>query len=360
VEVDLPALAGNLALVRAAIADPKVRVALVAKADAYGHGLVPVSRFALQNGADWVAVATVQEGVALRDAGVEKPIAIISPILPIEAEQAVFYRLRAPVECFETAQALSRAAVEQNSTATIHLEIETGLARFGCLPADAVGLAAQIRSLPSVGLEGISTHFSNSGRDPETTHCQLERFHAVLDSCRGAGITFEVVHAANSAGAVRYPESRHDLVRVGLAAYGIEPYGLLGDDGRAVMSWKARVMSLRELPAGSPISYSGTYVTTRTTRVATLGVGYGDGYPRSLSNKGVVELNGRECPVIGLVCMDQVLVDATDVPVQLGDEATLMGRAVPAQRLADLIDTTPHEFTTRIMSRVPRRYLFGV
>lgn len=360
VEVDLPALAFNLGLVREAMNDPSVKVALVAKADAYGHGLVPTSRFALQNGADWVAVATVQEGIALRDAGIEKPIVVISPILPVEAEQAVFYRLRTLVERLETAEALSAAAVEQDSQALIHLEIETGLARFGCLPEDAVDIACRIAELPRVRLEGISTHFANSGRDSQFTNLQIERFHAVLADCAAAGIEPEVVHAANSAGAVRYPASRHNLVRVGLGAYGIEPYGLFEGVGRPVMTWKARVMALRTLPEGTPISYSGTFVTKRRTVVATLGVGYGDGYPRSLSNKGVVVLADVECPVIGLVCMDQVLVDATDLPaVHLGDEATLLGGRVPADRLAALIDTTPHEITTRIMSRVPRRYLFG-
>lgn len=360
VEIDLPALAHNLGLVRETIADPRVKVALVAKADAYGHGLVPTSRFALQNGADWIAVATVQEGIALRDAGVEKAIAVISPILPIEAEQAVFYRLRVLVERLETAEALSKAAVDQSSQSLIHLEIETGLARFGCMPDDAVEVACGIAGLPAVKLEGLSTHFANSGRDPEFTRLQLGRFHRTLDELRLAGLTFEVIHAANSAGAVRYPESRHNLVRIGLGAYGIEPYGLFTGVGKPVMTWKARVMALRELPASSPVSYGGTYVTGRRTKVATLGVGYGDGYPRSLSNKGVVILNGMECEVIGLVCMDQVLVDATDLPaVDLGDEAMLLGGPVPADRLAALIETTPHEITTRIMSRVPRRYIFA-
>lgn len=359
VEVDLAALAYNLSLIRQAMSDPKVKVALVAKADAYGHGLVPTARFALRNGADWVAVATVQEGIALRDAGIDDPIVVISPILPIEAEQAVFYRLRVLVERVETAIALSEAAREQDAEAIVHLEVETGLARFGCMPNEALEVACGISHLPAVRLEGISTHFANSGRDPEFTRVQLDRFRTVLESCERAGITFEIVHAANSAGAVRYAESRFDLVRVGLGAYGIEPYGLFEGIGRPVMTWKARVMALRRLPRGESVSYARTYFTTRETVVATLGVGYGDGYPRSLSNRGVVVLNGIEVPVIGLVCMDQVLVDATDLPqVNLGDEATLLGGPVPADRLADLIDSTPHEITTRIMSRVPRRYLF--
>lgn len=359
VEIDLPALRHNLGLVRRALSDSEILIALVAKADAYGHGLVPTTRFALQNGADWAAVATVQEGIALRDAGIEKPIVVISPILPIEADQAVFYRLRVLVERLGTARALSEAAARQKSTALIHVEVDTGLARFGSMPDETVALACEIRALPHVELEGLSTHFANSGRDPAVTEQQLERFHSTLAACQAAGISYKVVHAANSAGAVRYPGSRHHLVRIGIAAYGVDPYDLFEEPAIGVLTWKARVMALRHLPSGSPVSYAGTYVTTRATDVATLGAGYGDGYPRSLSNCGVVAIAGQEAPVIGLVCMDQVLIDVTDVPaVEVGDEAMLIGGTVSAERLARLIDTTAHELTTRIMSRVPRRYIY--
>lgn len=357
VEIDLPALKHNLGLVREALGNPETRVALVAKADAYGHGLVPVSRFALQNGADWVAVATVQEGIALRDAGVEAPIVVISPILPIEADQAVFYRLRIVVERSVTAQALSVAATEQDVEAYVHLEVDTGLARFGCMPQDATAIACEIGRLPRTRLEGICTHFANSGRDPERTNQQLELFHQAIRACRAQGIEFEMVHAGNSAGAALYPETRHDMVRVGISAYGMDPYDMFGGRAIPVLTWKARVMAMRELPPGSPVSYSGTYLTKRKERIATLGVGYGDGYPRALSNRGVVQIKGREAPVVGMVCMDQVLIDVTDIPsVDLGDEAVLVGENVPAERLAKIIDTTAHALTTQIMSRVPRRY----
>lgn len=359
VEIDLPALRDNLALVRESVgADTKI--ALVAKADAYGHGLVPVSRYALQNGADWVAVATVQEGIALRDAGIEKPIAVISPILPVEAEQAVFYGLRVLVERLETARALSDAAAMQGAEAIVHLEVDSGLARFGCMPGEAADLACALQSLPAVSLEGISTHFSNSGNDPDATGKQLSCFEGALRACLARGLDLKVVHIANSAGAVLYPQARADLVRVGVAAYGIDAYELFPNRSKPVLTWKARVMAMRELPPGSPISYAGTYTTSRSSRIATLGVGYGDGYPRSLSNRGIVSIAGSEAPVVGLVCMDQVLIDVTDLPsVQIGDEAVIAGGDVPVARLAKLIDTTSHEITTRIMSRVPRRYAFG-
>jgi alanine racemase len=342
------------------MAGTSTKIALVVKADAYGHGLVPVTRYALSHGADWAAVATVQEGIALRDAGVLAPIAVISPILPVEAEQAIFYQLRVLVERLETAQALSAAAVAQNGEATVHLEIDTGLSRFGCNPAEASCLAKQIVSLPRVRLEGVSTHFSNSGFDRAWTLTQLDVFRKAVEDIRGAGIQPEMVHAANSAGAVNYPESRFDLVRIGILGYGIDIYSLAPiGEARPVMSWKARVMAIRDLEPHAPVGYARTYFTTKPTRVATLGVGYGDGYPRSLSNKGLVYFNGKNLKVIGLVCMDQVLIDATDAPeLQLGDEVELLGPNITALQLAEIGDTNPHEIITRIMSRVPRRYLY--
>ncbi|HRJ26541.1 MAG TPA: alanine racemase [Fimbriimonadaceae bacterium] len=359
VEIDLAAIEHNLHLVRSRLIRPETKIALVAKADAYGHGLVPVSRFALGHGADWVAVATVQEGIALRDAGIDAPIIVISPILPIEAEQAVFYRLRVVVERFEIAEAMAEAARQQNTQAVLHLEVDTGLARFGILPAEAAELAVRIAAITTVQLEGICTHFSNSGRDAATTRVQLELFQRIVAECRAAGIRFEIVHASNSAGATMYQDAQFDLVRVGLAAYGMDPYGMFGGEAQAALCWKARVMALRTLPPGSPVSYSSTYHTRGTETIATLGVGYGDGYPRALSNRGFVMMHGQRAPVVGMVCMDQVLVETSQIPgVQLGDEAILAGGPVDMSVLAEIMETTTHEITTRIMSRVPRRYLY--
>lgn len=358
VEVDLGALSHNLALIRGSVG-PDVKVALVAKADAYGHGLVPVSSFAVRHGADWVAVATVQEGVDLREAGVDAPVIVISPILAEEAEDAVFYGLRVLVEDAETASALGRAAVGQHTMAQVHLEVDTNLARFGCTPECAPELAKQILTLPGVELEGLTTHFANSSWDVTGTEDQIRTYLAVKDACAAEGITFKWIHLANSAGAVRYPASRGTLVRTGIGAYGIDPYNLFAGQERPVLTWRARVMVLRELPPNSPVSYAGTYRTRSFTTIATLGVGYGDGYPRALSNKGFVMINGQKAPIVGLVCMDQVLVDVTHIRgTKPGDIAELVGPAVPIQDMARLIETNPHEMTCRIMPRVPRHYLF--
>ncbi len=358
-DIDLKALGHNLGAVRRRLGDPSVAVALVVKADAYGHGLVSVSRYALRNGADWAAVATVQEGIALRDSGIDAPIMVLSPILPIEAEQAVFYRLDVLVEAVESARGLSDAAVSNGLPARIHLKVDTGLHRFGCSAEEAVEVGGRIRDLPGVELVGIAQHFADSSRDGAYTLLQIDRWKEVLAAFESANVSFQVVQAANSAGAIRYPESRGNLVRIGIVGYGVDPYGLLEGEARPVMRLTSRVTAMRDVPAGEPVGYSGTYVTSRPTRIATVGAGYGDGYPRSLSNKGIALVRGQEAPVIGLVCMDQLLLDVTEVPdTVIGDEVTLIGDSVTAARLAELANTNSHEIVTRIMSRVSRRFHF--
>jgi alanine racemase len=359
VDIDLPAMAHNLALVKQAIG-PSVQIALVVKADAYGHGLVPVTRYALRHGADWAAVATVQEGIALRDAGVDSPIMVLSPILEIEAEQAVFYRLDTLFEDLRTARALSEAGQSVGAPAKAHLKVDTGLHRFGCTPEEALALCQEVVALPGLRLVGIAQHFADSSRNDEYTRLQEERWLGLLERLQESGLTFEHVHASNSAGSVRYPNSRGTLVRVGILGYGIDPVGLLGGQARPVMRWTARVTALREVQAGEPVGYCLTFRAARPSRIATIGVGYGDGYPRTLSNRGYVELHGRRAPVVGLVCMDQTMVDVTDIPeVQIGDEALLLGGNVRAEDLAEASQTNSHEIVTRLMSRVSRRYHYN-
>lgn len=353
-EIDLPAIGHNLSVIRQRIgAHPKI--ALVAKADAYGHGLIPVGRHAISHGADWLAVATVQEGIALRDAGVEAPIIVLSPILPIEAEQAVFYSLRLMIESMEVAEAVSRASVRQSQTATLHLKVDTGLGRFGCSPGRAAELAAKIRALPGTELEGVATHFIASGTNRQATEKQIASFLSAAEP-----INLPMRHAANSAGAAAYPEARLDLVRVGINAYGIDPYAHYNSELAAAMCWRTRVMAIRTMVSGSTVSYAATRALDRKSRIATLGVGYGDGYPRSLSNRGHAMINGRLAPILGLVCMDQLMVDVTDCgEVNVGDDAVLIGDGASVEHLAELAATNCHEIVTRIMTRVPRRYRYA-
>ena len=346
----------NLSLVRGVVGEG-VAVALVTKADAYGHGLIPVSRYAARNGADWIAVATVQEGIALRDAGMDVPVIVLSPMLPVEAEQAVFYGLDVVVERVETASALSRAASAERE-ARVHLKIDTGLSRFGASPEEAAAVATKIAALPNLSLVGISQHFSNAS-DDSVTQLQVQRFEQALADCEKAGLEFEWVHMANSTAASNRPESRKNLVRIGMSAYGFgKPAQEMGC--KPVLSWSARVTAMRTVPAGTALSYGGTHVVKRESRIATVGAGYGDGYPRSAGGRSSVILHGSAVPVVGTVCMDQILADVTEIPdVEIGDVATLIGEGATADALAEAADTIAHEILTRIMSRVPRRYEFG-
>jgi len=356
--VDLPRLAKNLAFLRTHL-NEGTGIALVAKADAYGHGLVPVSRFAAHNGADWIAVATVQEGIALRDAGLECPIIVLSPMLPIEADQGVFYGIDLMVENLEIAQALNDAAQGQGRRARVHMKVDTGLHRFGCHPDVAVRLATEINRLPAIDLIGIAQHFIDSSTSDEATQSQLSAI-VVIEQAVEAAIGRKLMrHRANSAGAMRFPDSQGDLIRVGILAYGIDPFDLTAGGVEPVLQWQARITSLRNAEAGESIGYNATYTLTRQSRIATVGAGYGDGYPRRLSNCGYVSISGQRANVIGLVCMDQLMIDVTDLPqVKVGDVADLIGPEVKVSDLARLAETNSHEIVTRIMSRVPRRYRY--
>jgi alanine racemase len=356
-EVDLSALQHNLARIRAQL-PPGVRLALVTKADAYGHGLVPIARVASAFGADFIAVATVQEGISLRESDIEAPVLVLAPTLPLEAKSAVFYGLRNLVESFESAKAISDAAVSQGVTAKIHLKIDTGMSRFGVIAEDAAPLARRIADLPAVDLEGAATHFANSGKEPEYTAWQYDRFQKALCEMQELGISIKLRHCANSGALVKFPSALMDMARIGILAYGVSHVGETGLDLLPVLTWKTRVMALRNLEPGTKVSYNLTWETERPSRIATLGVGYGDGYHRFLSNKGQVLIHGRRAPIRGVVCMDQMMVDVTDVPgVAIGDEVGLIEGEISAEYLAGLVGTTPHEMTTRIMSRVPRRYI---
>ncbi|RMG22835.1 MAG: alanine racemase [Armatimonadetes bacterium] len=356
-EIDLRALQHNVRLLKEKAAGALLSV--VVKADAYGHGLVPAGRAAYAAGADWLAVATVSEGVALREAEIGAPILILSPFLPVEAEQAVYYDLRASVQDVEMARALDAAAHKLGKQARVHLKIDTGMRRFGAEPEDAASVAKEISSLSHTLLEGVWTHFAWSAGDPGFTQRQYSLFQETVRKIQESGISIPIRHCANSGALVQHPQMTLDLVRVGILAYGVSHI----PDGprlpiQRVLTWKTHVMALRTVPAGQTVGYNMTWRASRKTRLATLGVGYGDGYHRFLGNKGWVVIHGQRAPIRGLVCMDQIMVDVTDLPsVSVGDEVTLIGEGVSAEEVATLVGTTPHEITTRIMSRVPRKYL---
>lgn len=356
-EINIGALKHNLAQIRAAL-PPTTKLALVTKADGYGHGLVPVARAASRFGADYLGVATIQEGVALREAEIDTPVIVLGPTLPMEAKQAVYYDLTLMLESFESAEAISSAAAELGKTARIHLKIDTGMSRFGVAAKSAPPLAARIAALPAMDLEGASTHFANSAKEPEYTAMQYELFRTALCEMEALGVRVKVRHCANSGALVKFPSALMDMARIGILAYGVSHTGETGLDLRPALTWRARILAMRDLPPGTKVSYNLTFETEKPSRIATVGVGYGDGYHRFLGNKGCVWLHGSRAPIRGVVCMDQMMVDVTDIPdAKIGDPVGLIEGPVSAEYLAQLVGTTPHEITTRIMSRVPRAYL---
>jgi alanine racemase len=362
-EIDRAALTHNIGLLKRRFGP--ARIMAVVKADAYGHGMPLIAPLCAELGLTDFGVATAAEGAALRP--LLPPgtlIYLLGPALPSEAPAIVFYRLTPLVSTLEMGQALSEAARAQNITATAHLDLDTGIGRAGAQPADAPLLLAQLDSLPNLQITGLATHFADADDNPADAQCQHELFLSFLQAL-GPRMGRLLLHAANSPAALNLPSNvAHRLLRPGLLLYGIEPTpGLFAERDlllKPVLSLKTRVTLCRALPAGATLSYGRTYtVPPGGGMYATLGVGYGDGYPRGLSNRGSVLIHGQHAPICGRVCMDQVVVDVSHIPGVLSDDiATLIGsdgsETLTAGGLAALLPTTPHEITTRLTARVPR------
>ena len=362
-EIDAAALAQNIALLKRRFGP--ARVMAVVKADAYGHGASLIAPLCAERGLTDFGVATPAEGAALRSLlPPDAAIYLLGPALPSEAPAIVFYRLTLLISSLEMGQALSLAAQNQSVTVSAHLDLDTGIGRAGVQPADAHSLLAQLDALPNLKITGLATHFADADDNPADAEGQHTLFLRFLHSL-GPRPSSLLVHASNSPAALNLPPSaRHALLRPGLLLYGIEPTpGLFAKRGlplKPVLSLRTRVTLCRALPAGATISYGRTYTAPPGGGTyATLGVGYGDGYPRGLSNLGSVLIRGQRAPICGRVCMDQIVVDVSHIPsVRADDLATLIGTdggvSLTAGDLAALIKTTPHEITTRLTARVPR------
>ena len=363
-EVDLDAVRANVAALKRLVA-PAALCAVV-KADGYGHGAVPVGRAALEGGADWLAVALVEEGVSLRYAGIEAPIMVLSEPVPDYADTVLTHDLTPVVYTPAGIEALAKAAAshERAEPFPVHLKVDTGMHRVGCSPAAAVELVTLITEHAELALGGVCTHFAvadEPGNDYTTA--QHDAFLAVLQDLESAGLPTGMVHACNTAGAIAVAGARHDMVRVGIGIYGIDPSPMLAGtvEMHAAMSVKARVSYVQRLEPGSRISYGLRYETDRPAIVATVPAGYADGVPRELSHHGGhVLIRGRRLPIAGTVTMDQFMVDCGDVPVEVGDEVVLIGtqgdETITAQEWANMMATIPYTIVCGIGPRVPRRY----
>ncbi len=362
-EVSLPAYRANLRAIQAFVG-PRVQVFAVVKANAYGHGLVPMAQAALQAGAQRLVVHRLDEALQLRAAGIQAPILILGYVPLAAARLVAEHRLTPTVITLEFLEALA-AHTPADTVSQVHINVDTGMGRYGLLPDEVVPFLRAAASIPRVRVEGIYTHFATADEPDRTYMLQQWRvFQGVLAAAEAAGLRPPVRHACNSAATFALPEAHLDAVRPGIATYGLRP-SLDWDPPirlQPALTWKARIARVRTLPAGHGIGYGRTYVTTWPTTVALVPVGYGDGYHRILSNRGQVLVRGQRAPVLGRVSMDQIVVDVSHIPnVALEDEVVLLGRqgdeVIAAEELAAWAQTINYEVVTAILPRVPRIYL---
>lgn len=364
-EVDLAAISHNINEIRR-ITSPSAKVMAVVKANGYGHGAVEVSRTALACGADWLGVARVAEGVSLRESGIEAPVLILGYIPPEQSGEVVRNRLSQAVYTRDMALSLARAAAAEGLRAKVHFKVDTGMGRIGWVAGPgAVREILELARNPHLEVEGIFTHFAAAdASDKRYTLEQYSKFMEIILELRKNGLEIPLRHAANSAAIMEMPETHLDLVRAGIIVYGLYPsdevdHGIL--KLRPAMSLKTEVAYVKKVPAGFKVSYGCTYTTKAPTVIATLPLGYADGYTRLLSSKGEALLHGRRAPVVGRVCMDQVMVDVGHIPgVKVGDEAVLFGRQgeqeITADEVAAKLGTINYEVVCMVSYRVPRVY----
>jgi alanine racemase len=362
-EIDLAAIRANVGRFGERVAP--AQVCAVVKADGYGHGAVPVARAALEGGAGALAVALVEEGMQLREAGIDAPVLVLSEPVPEAADSVVAHRLTPVVYTAGGIDALAKAAAHAHAPLGVHLKVDTGMHRVGCAPEQAVELAELVVEHTELRLAGVCTHFAvadETGND--YTDRQRLRFEEVLDALRARGMPTGTVHACNTAAALTLPAARYDMTRIGIGVYGIAPAPELAGAIalEPAMSVRARVSHVQRLRAGERVSYGLRYEAPRATTLVTVPVGYADGVPRELSHRGgEVLIGGRRRPIAGTVTMDQLMVDVGDAPVAVGDEVVLIGRQggneITAQEWADLMGTVAYTIVCGIGPRVPRTYL---
>jgi len=360
-EVNLANIAYNINSIRKIVPEETEILATV-KADAYGHGLIPVSKKLISLGIKYLGVASIDEAITLRHAGIKSSILVLGGIFLKDCPAIIDYGLTQTVFSEEIAVGLNAQASKKRKPVKIHIKIDTGMGRIGIWHKDALTFVKAVNKLAYLKIEGIFTHLSSADSDADFTRRQISLFKELLKKIDCCGISIPLKHAANSLGMVNFKSSHFNLIRPGIVIYGLYPQRALNIKIKPVLSLKTKVVYLKKVPGGRSISYNKTYVTKRKTVIAVLPVGYGDGYPRALSNKAEVIIKGRRVKVVGRVCMDQTMVDAGSVKnLSVGDEVTLIGQDknsfVSAEELAALSDTICYEIVCGLGNRIPRVYL---
>jgi alanine racemase len=361
--IDLAALLHNLSQIRERVGRD-CSIMTVVKANAYGHGAVEISRALHHAGVTRLAVASVQEGVSLRDAGIEDDILVLGALLDQQLQELLPYRLTPVITDQRLLPQLAKEAEAAQKSLAIHLNVDTGMGRLGLAPSEWATFLDIFPRWKALRLEGCMTHLADSdGSDSSHTEQQLKTFHGLLEQLEQRGIKPRWVHVANSAAIMRYPQSHFSLVRPGIMLYGYHtlPPSVACPVLQPVLSLHTTVMQVRTIEPGETVSYNRTFVAKRPSTIAVLPIGYADGYSRQLSNKGFVLIGGKRAPIVGLICMDMTMVDVTDLPpVHVGDTATLIGRqgqeAILADEIARWAGTIPYETLCAIGPRIPRVY----
>ncbi len=359
-EVNLGNLAYNFHQVKKLLA-PQVKVMVTIKADAYGHGLIAVAKRLESLKVDFLGVASIDEGVKLRKAGIDAPILILGLILKKDIEPLFKYKLRTTVCDEDLAYALNNKARTFGRPINVHIKVDTGMGRIGVLHPAAEKLIKKIHNLKFINIEGIFTHFPFADMDRKFTLYQIGLFNSLIRNLNRQGLYIPFVHAANSMGIIGYKNSHFNMVRPGLMVYGLYPKENLKISLKPVLSLKTKVIFVKKVPRGFGISYGHAYITGKVTRIVTLPIGYGDGYPRNLSNLAPVLIKGKRFKISGNICMDQVMVDVGNLAVKIGDEVVLIGsqgkNKITAEELAELAGTISYEIVCGLGSRIPRVYL---
>ncbi|MFH0791323.1 MAG: alanine racemase [Candidatus Omnitrophota bacterium] len=359
-EVNLTSLSYNFRQIRKILA-PRIKIMACVKADAYGHGLIPVAKKLESCGVDYLSVASIDEGIQLRQAGINLPILVLGMVLKADIEPLLKYNLTQTVCSQDLAVNLNNLARINHKTLNVHIKIDTGMGRLGVLYKHALPFIKKIHRLKFINIEGIFTHLSLADINRDFTLYQIVKFSRLITQLNKTGIRIPIIHAANSLGVINYKESHFNMVRPGLIVYGLYPEENLNIGLKPVLSLKTRIVYLKKVPRGYGISYGYTYITKKDTTIINLPIGYGDGYTRNLSNLGQVLIKGRRFKISGRVCMDQIMVDVGNLPVKVGDEAVLIGsqgrNSIKAEELAALSGTIPYEIVCGIGNRVPRVYL---
>ncbi|MFO7294737.1 MAG: alanine racemase [Caldicoprobacter sp.] len=364
--IDLAKLDRNIKNIKRML-KPDTQLMAIVKADAYGHGAVGVAHQALVSGASWLGVAIPEEGAELREAGITAPILVLGGIDETQVKTVVEYDLAQCVFSLEVARLLNHEAQRLNKKIAIHLKVDTGMGRIGLVDIKSIReFCSEVKSYSHLILEGIFTHFATADEEDKSfTNQQIKRFLNILDALRSDGINFKWIHAANSAAIIDCPDAHFNLVRAGIAMYGYYPSAAVKRSAihlEPILQWETKVVHVKDIDKGDSVSYGRTFIAKGPMRIATLPVGYADGYSRLLSNRGWVLIRGQKAPIVGVVCMDQVMVDVTHIPgVKPGDIAVLIGtqgnETISAEDIARLCGTISYEVLTGIGRRIPRIYI---